>query len=237
MEDEIVVIANPAYSPSQDVSPFPSTPAPGGSGNPANHPAVVANRENQAWVGAVLNKDADISDEEIVVTGTRFRAVASSLATIAVSVPAQSFQIPCTLVTLPIRPTLLSMRFTLTNRDFGPGRAGANYASGGYVTPVDINYTQFQQYMAHGDSGAAYLILHEVAHTFKVMRDYTQLKWNEFLAGAGANLTPVERDAMWSSTPQHKQIEARTNTIAREMYKILSQGKDFSFEPGNGYGC
>ncbi|MCD2317604.1 hypothetical protein LQ954_15755 [Sphingomonas sp. IC-11] len=226
-DGDIVVIANPQSPPATEI-PVPN-PGPG-------DPATAAVRQNAQFIQQVLKSESDVTGDDIVVVGKRFIDTALKLATATTFVRNSGISVPCLGDNIYLRGPMLALRFNLTNKTFGPGRAGANYASGGSTSPVDINAADFKSYMAYGEGGAGYLITHEMAHTFKSMRDFNAAKFSEFRSGAGAGLSLDEAKAAFANTPGFIEVEARANTIARAIYNKLSDGKDYGFTPTNGYG-
>ncbi|MET0360804.1 MAG: hypothetical protein ABW048_03530 [Sphingobium sp.] len=185
---------------------------------------------------SVLRSESDVTGDDIVVVGKKFQDTALRLATATTFVRNTNVNIPC-LGQVLLRGPILALRFTLSNQTFGPGRAGANFADGGSTSPVTINANDFKSYMAYNEGGAGYLITHEMAHTFKSMRDFNAQKFADYRNGAGQGQTLEQARANFANTPGFVEVEARANTIAQAIYRQLTDGKDFGFTPTNGYGA
>lgn len=228
-DDPIVVVGKPETT----IVNNPPAPAPGPG---FSDPMSVATRQNAAFNANLVKQDSDVADDEILVLAkSKFKETAGRLAIATTYVKNASFSVPCLSSMSGLRGILLTLRFNLQSKEFGPGKAGENLADGSTVTNINMNVKYFKDYLAYGEGGAGYLLTHELAHSFKEMRDFNAQKFQEYRDTGGKGLSLDAARQAFTLSPQGIQVEARANTIARAIYNKLSDGKDFGFTPTNNY--
>lgn len=186
-----------------------------------------------------VTKEDDVVDAEIVVTGNRLKA---RVTTIAMNLDGRSHinpVLPCIGTTSgkEIASLAIALRFKLTNKDFGPGRAGENgIGSAGSTVPVAIN-TQHLKGYDQLVGGLDYLVGHEIAHGLKPMQEYNQQMWTQYINGAGKGLTADQQKAQYPNSAEFKANEARANTVGKALLEQLNNANIPSpgFTPNNGY--
>lgn len=228
---DIIVIGNPG---SVDAGNFNS---PSGPSFANQHGA--AQLANNYWSSAPdpVTADKDVADadqnQEIVVIGKRIKEEMRWPFVNSAAVPGGFRKAPCIQIVRnsEVASILKNMKFQVTSKDYGTGRAGANnVGKGGSAIPVEINVDALKNYAAL-TGGLQYLVNHEVAHSLKYMQEFAQQKWLEYLAGAGAGMTPDQARASFADSAEFKLNEARANTIAR----ALSGNSPWNFVPTYGF--
>lgn len=197
--------------------------------NPLNTPLVsveVANEANRAAV-----------EEAARSMQSKVNAIDAKVDTLADSA----------IVTLPNGSSMSGLEFKqywanldfkITDKDFGPGRAGA--VSGGVST---INFAQWNGWNIH-PGGGEFIILHEVAHTFVTSIGIEQSMWTSFinrfaadfgkLAGELDDAERLRAHNDYVRSPEFAENEEWVNVIARNLAAMLGLSA-LIVEPTEGY--
>jgi hypothetical protein len=228
MED-IVVVANPQ----ETVPSFFNAPSPPpGPGSPQDQ----LMRQAQFAAANCLEIDTDATDDEVVVIGQRLRQAVRSTMNYTMTFGNSMVNLPCIGRQSPalIRGIAGSLKIKVTSKDYGPGRAGANFAGSSSTTiPVEINNVDLKGYgLLPG--GTNYLVLHEIAHSFKAMRDFSQSQFTAYQNGAGKGLSLADQKAQYYSSPEFAENEARANSIAKAL-ATPQANLGFDFTPTHGF--
>lgn len=232
--DEIVVIGNPTQLVS-GVFVMGGTQTGGPAGGMNVAPLIA---QNQAAAAASVEVDSDASDEEILVIARNIRGTILNALNQLNARMGYQIVIPCLSEAQAgnkIRAMLGSLKFKVTSKEYGTGRAGANNAGTGTTSiPVEINKEALRVY-GKLDGGVLYLIFHEIAHTFEEMRQFTKSQFETWLAREGAGLSGQALKDAYAKSPEFAANEARTNSIARGLVGLLNNMGKINFNPTFGY--
>ena len=224
---EIIVIGRPEQTTTGNYASVATSSGPPGGG------ANAQLQENSSAANNSVDVDSDASDDEIVVIAQRLKSNNQSIN--MQLTPVRIINLPCIgpKSTQDIRKLAVSLRFQVTTTDYGPGRAGENLGASGTPINVIINKRALKGYDALS-GGLAYLSLHEIAHSFKEMRDFNKAQFEAYIAGAGRDLSYEQQKAQFPNSPEFRENEARTNSIAKAICDSLN-GMAIGFFPTNGY--
>ncbi len=183
-----------------------------------------------------MTQDAGMDDPGIEAIGERLKDIMAQAHAIMAPSPSLSTDIPCIGQTshAEIANILRTMRFHVTNSDFGPGRAGENIIDPANSTVVvHVNAASLKGYDVL-TGGLAYLVAHEVAHALIAMQAYDKRLWQSYITGTGAGLPVTRQSAEYPRSAEFAQNEARANTIARALTEMWDL-PPLSVGPQHGY--
>ncbi len=230
--DDIVVVAYPQ----QVTSGFFTINAPLGASGPAggtNMAPIIA--QNRAASERSVEVDPDASDADIVVIASRIKNSIFNMMTVATA--GITINSPCMppLSGMQLRAMIGSLKFKVTTKDYGEGRAGENLTDSSTTgIPVNVNATALKGYDKLG-GGISYLILHEVAHSLPAMRNFAKAQFDQWYAREGSGLTGQALADAYAGSAEFKLNEARANTIAKAMIDQLPNSGTFNFTPKHEY--
>lgn len=229
---DIVVVANPSESTSGTF--IPNAPMTAGGQGGLNIPQMSA--QNRAAAEKIVEVDPDANDEDIVVIGRRIKDTAYNHMMVAMAnVTISSPCLPSPISGQQLRGMLGSIKMKVTTKNYGEGRAGENLTNSKTTSiPVNVNATALKGY-AKLSGGISYLLLHEVAHSLKPMRDFAKAQYNQWYAREGGGLTGQALADAYAKSPEFALNEARANTIAKAMLDALPNSGTFGFQPKHGY--
>jgi hypothetical protein len=232
---EVVVVWKPWSSVSGVFNV--SVPQTGGGTGGQNIAPLIA--QSQAASDRSVSQDADVVGEEVTVTAKKLKdTVYHSMVALTQKLGVQ-IQLPCA---GPFSGRYLygmigSFHLRLTNKNYGPNRAGANNADSSTSSiPVEMNMNDFITY-GNRPGGMTYVLMHEIAHSLPPMRELNRQYYNNWYQTIGKDLNLGEnglRDA-FGMTAEFREIEARANTIARALARELPNLTQIGFEPTNSY--
>lgn len=227
---EIIVIANPHTITSDNATnPMPGPTNAGGG-------ALEQIKRWEAITNANVTADPDVVSAVNVVAGKLKHQIILFGRTSQNPSNAGGYNLPCIGAAggAEITSLLQRLKFRITSKNYGVGRAGANnVGSDGANVPVEINLDALNKYAALS-GGIQYVIAHEIAHALASMQAYNNAKWQQYIAGAGAGLTNEQRLAQYPASQEFKDNEARANTVGQA---LLAQwgAPPIGFTPTNGY--
>lgn len=214
--------------------PYSGVPTgPGGWNDPVNLVTMLgqyfASKEN-------VKLESDVTDNDIVVTANRLEQTLSTTFINMHFRKNSQLNLACvgSVDANEILHILENLNFNITNRNFGPGRAGENIAEPTKNSfTVNVNANALDRFGKH-EWGLYYLAFHEIAHSLTAGQTYNNDLWTAYIEGPGKGLSEQEQVDQYPGSTQFKANEARANAVGKSIAESLGL-TDFDFPAIHGY--